>query len=102
MRTPTTVARITGVAAVAALGIMIPISAAGAAPYPAGGTPPEVSPNTASTAVAGTTTAVAGKTVARSTLPFTGTDVVELTAIAGVSAGIGLVMVRRSRRTSTS
>lgn len=95
MRTPTTVARITGVAAVAALGIMIPISAAGAVDYPAGGTPPEVNPNT-------TSTAVAGKTAARSTLPFTGTDVIELTAIAGVSAGIGLVMVRRSRRTSTA
>lgn len=95
MRTPTTVARITGAAAAAAIGIMIPISAAGAATYPSGGTPPEVNPNQ-------TSTAVAGKTVARSTLPLTGTDVVELTAIAGVSAGIGLVIVRRSRRTSTA
>ena len=95
MRTPTTVARITGAAAVAALGVVIPMGVAAAADYPAGGTPPEVSPTR-------TPTAVAGKQAARSSLPFTGTDIVELTAIAGASAGIGFVMVRRSRHASTA
>ncbi len=95
MRTPSTVARIMAVGAVAAVGTIVPLGIAGAATYPAGGTPPEVSPNQISNAAS---TAVAGKTAARSTLPFTGTDAVELTAIAGASVGIGLVMVRRSRR----
>ena len=95
MRTLTTVVRIAAVGGVAALGAIVPISVAGAANYPAGGTPPDVSP-------AKTPTVVAGKTVARTTLPFTGTDVVEITAIAGISAGVGLVMVRRSRRASTA
>ena len=95
MRTPTTVVRIAAVGALAALGAIVPISVASAADYPAGGTPPEVNP-------ARTPTIVAGKAAARTTLPFTGTDVVELTAIAGISAGVGLVMVRRSRRASTT
>ena len=98
MRTPSTVARIMAVGAIAAVGTIVPIGIAGAATYPAGGTPPDVSPNQSSNPATGTPTAVAGKTAARSTLPFTGTDAVELTAIAGASVGIGLVMVRRSRR----
>ena len=102
MRTPSTVARIMAVGAVAAVGTIIPLGIAGAATYPAGGTPPEVSPNQISNQISNPTnpvpTAVAGKTAARSTLPFTGTDAVELSAIAGASVGIGLVMVRRSRR----
>jgi len=95
MRTPSTVARVTGAAAVVALGVVIPMGVAAAGPYPTGGTPPEVSPTNVPTVVA-------GKQTARTTLPFTGTDIVELTAIAGASAGIGFVMVRRSRRASTA
>jgi hypothetical protein len=99
MRTPSTIARIGGAAAVVALGVVIPMGVAHAAgDYPSGGNPPTVSP----TGVGQQPTAVAGKQQARSTLPFTGTDVVELTAIAGASAGIGFVMVRRSRRASTA
>ncbi|MEP6622876.1 MAG: hypothetical protein ABJC79_00390 [Acidimicrobiia bacterium] len=98
MRTPSTIARISSAAAVVALGVVIPMGVANAAgTYPSGGTPPEVSPTGAANP-----TVVAGKDQARSTLPFTGTDVVELTAIAGASAGIGFVMVRRSRRASTA
>lgn len=96
MRTPKSIARIVAISAVSAIGAIVPIGVAAAADYPAGGTPPEVSP------ASKTPTVVAGKTVARATLPFTGTDVVELSAIAGVSVGVGLVMVRRSRRASTT
>jgi hypothetical protein len=96
MRRPSTIARVAGVAAIAAAGLVVPITAAGATTYPGGGNPPEVSPNS------NVPTVVAAKQAARSTLPFTGTDIVELTAIAGVSAGVGLVMVRRSRRASTA
>ena len=98
MRTPSTVARIMAVGALAAVGTIIPLGIAGAATYPAGGTPPEVSPNQISNQPGPAPTAVAGRTAARSTLPFTGTDAVELSAIAGASVGIGLVLVRRSRR----
>jgi hypothetical protein len=95
MRTSTTLGRLVGIATIATAGCLVPLGSAGAAPYPNGGNAPEVSPNNASTVVA-------GKQAARSTLPFTGTDIVELTAIAGVSAGVGLVMVRRSRRSTTA
>jgi hypothetical protein len=95
MRTPSTIARISGAAAVAALGVVIPMGVAHAADYPSGGTPPEVAPQTQQPVVA-------GKQEARSTLPFTGTDAVELTAIAGASVGVGFVLVRRSRRASTA
>ena len=95
MRIPTTIGRLIGIATIATVGCLIPLSSAGAAAYPVGGNAPEVSPNNASTVVA-------GKQTTRSTLPFTGTDIVELTAIAGVSAGVGLVMVRRSRRSATA
>ena len=98
MRTPSTVARIMAIGAIAAVGTIVPLGIAGATTYPAGGTPPDVGPNQISNPVNGSSTAVAGKTATRSTLPFTGTDAVELAAIAGASVGIGLVMVRRSRR----
>ena len=98
MRTPSTVARIMAISAIAAVGMVIPLGIAGATTYPSGGTPPDVGPNQSSNPPARTSTAVAGKTAARSTLPFTGTDAIELSAIAGASVGIGLVMVRRSRR----
>ena len=98
MRTPSRLARIMAVGAIATVGTLVPLGIAGAAPYPAGGTPPEVSPEQVSKPAAGPSIAVAGKTAQRSTLPFTGTDAVELSAIAGASVGIGLVMVRRSRR----
>jgi hypothetical protein len=97
MRTRDTIARVAGVAAVTALAVVIPVGVAAAADYPTGGTPPEVSPATQVPP-----TEVAAKEAARTTLPFTGTDIVELTAIAGASAGIGFVMVRRSRRASTA
>ena len=98
MRTPSTVARIIAVGALAALGTIIPLGIAGATTYPSGGTPPEVSPEQITKPASPNSTAVAGKTAARTTLPFTGTDAVELSAIAGASVGIGFVMVRRSRR----
>ncbi|MEO6469592.1 MAG: hypothetical protein ABIP21_10870 [Acidimicrobiia bacterium] len=98
MRTPSTVARILAVGAVAAVGTVVPLSVAGATTYPSGGTPPEVIPAEIGNPASGSSTTVAGKTAARATLPFTGTDAVELSAIAGASAGIGIVMVRRSRR----
>ena len=102
MRTPTTIGRLIGIVTIATFGCLVPFASAGAAPYPNGGNAPEVSPNNASTVVAGKQTVVAGKQIARTTLPFTGTDIVELTAIAGVCAGVGLVMVRRSRRATTA
>lgn len=105
MRTPSTVARILAIGALAAVGTVVPLSVAGATTYPSGGTPPEVSPEqTAKTAKPAnpSSTVVAGKTAARTTLPFTGTDAVELSAIAGASVGIGLVMVRRSRRRASA
>ena len=95
MRTPSTVARVTGAATVMALGILVPVGVATAADYPTGGPPPEVSPTQAPTVAA-------EKAAAPATLPLTGTDIVEITALAGASAGIGFVMVRRSRRASTA
>lgn len=108
MRIPTTIGRLIGIVTIATAGCLVPLASAGAAPYPIGPNAPEVSPNNASTGAAShstganASTVVAGKQAARSTLPFTGTDIVELTAIAGVSAGVGLVMVRRSRRSTTA
>ncbi len=86
-----TVSRITGLAALTAFGVLAPLSIAGAADYPDGGTPPEVSPNEQPATVA-------NKTAARpSTLPVTGTDVAEFLAIGGAAVGAGFVMTRRSR-----
>ncbi len=102
MRTPSTVARILAIGALAAVGTVVPLSVAGATTYPSGGTPPEVSPEQIAKPANPSSTAVAGKTAARTTLPFTGTDAVELSAIAGASVGIGLVMVRRSRRRASA
>ena len=82
MRTPTTVARIMAVGAIATVGTLVPLGIAGAAPYPVGGTPPEVSPEQVSRPAADPSIAVAGKTAQRSTLPFTGTDTVELSKYA--------------------
>lgn len=98
MRTPSTALRLVAIGALVGAGAVVPLGVAGAADYPSGGTPPEVSPNQ----VSNPGPAVAAKTAARSTLPFTGSDAVELTAIAGASAGIGLVLVRRSRRNATA
>jgi hypothetical protein len=57
-----------------------------------------VSPNNAAR-----TPEVQANTASRpATLPFTGTDVVELVAIGGVSVGVGTVLVRRSRRLRTT
>jgi hypothetical protein len=103
MRTRDTIARVAGAAAVIALAVAIPVGVAAAADYPTGGTPPEVSPATEVQPTQVQPTEVAAKEAAKTTtLPFTGTDIVELTAIAGASAGIGFVMVRRSRRASTA
>ena len=91
-----TVSRITGLAAVTAFGILAPLSIAGAADYPNGGPPPEVSPNRQPTTVANKAA------VKPSTLPLTGTDVAELMAIGGAAVGIGFVMTRRSRHSTAA
>ena len=106
------IVRIAAVSAVGALGVLVPLGVAGAAPYPNGGTPPEVLPSGqthpgsgSSSAATGAevSPAVAAKNATRpSTLPFTGTDVAELVAIGGASVGVGVVLVRRSRRVRTS
>ena len=108
------IVRIAAVSAVGALGVLVPLGVAGAAPYPNGGTPPEVLPSdqthpgsgsSSSSAATGAevSPAVAAKNATRpSTLPFTGTDVAELVAIGGASVGVGVVLVRRSRRVRTS
>jgi hypothetical protein len=98
MSTTSRIVRIAAVSAVGALGALLPLSVAGAAgDYPNGPVPPSVAPNNQAR------TTVEGNTAARpSTLPFTGTDVVELVAIGGVSVGVGTVLVRRSRRLRTT
>jgi LPXTG-motif cell wall-anchored protein len=88
-----TIARLGAVAGVTGAAVLLPI-AAGAVTYPNGGTP-DVNPK------ATQPTSVLPATTSRSTLPLTGTDVVELAAIGGASAGVGVVLVRRARRTST-
>jgi hypothetical protein len=100
MSRPSRIARIAAVSAVGALGALLPLTAAGAYPNPPN--PPEVGPNNL-TRPAGQSTQVQGTTATRpSTLPFTGTDVAELVAIGGATAGVGFVLVRRSRRVTTS
>lgn len=84
--------RSAAVAAVATVGVIVPAAGAGAAPYPGGGTPPEVLPRV---------TPRANQASSSSTLPITGTDAVELAAIAGVAVGAGVVLVRRNRRAVT-
>jgi len=104
------IVRIAAVSAVGALGVLVPLGVAGAAPYPNGGTPPEVLPSDQTHPGSGSTAngaevspAVAARNATRpSTLPFTGTDVAELVAIGGASVGVGVVLVRRSRRVRTS
>ena len=97
MSTPSRIARIAAVSAAGVLGALLPLSAAGAV-YPNPPNPPDVAPNNQ----VQTPTEVSPNTVSRpSTLPFTGTDVAELVAIGGASAGAGFVLVRRSRRVRT-
>jgi len=96
-RTPR-LARIAAVGAVGSLGALVPIGAAAAAPYPNGGNP-EVSPQQLERANQGGGAEVEGAQAARpSTLPFTGGDVAELAAVGAVGVGVGVVLVRRSRR----
>ena len=88
--------RIAAASAVGAVGALLPLSAAGAA-YPVPPNPPSVNPNNEAKVPN-----VAANTASRpATLPFTGTDVVELVAIGGISVGVGTVLVRRSRRLRT-
>ncbi len=89
-----TIARLGAVAGVTGAALLLPLSAAGAVTYPNGGTP-DVAPKSTQP------TSVLPAHQSRSTLPFTGTDIVELAAIGGASAGVGVVLLRRSRRTST-
>jgi hypothetical protein len=116
MQTSSRIVRIAAVSAVGALGALLPLGAAGAYPNPQ---PPEVAPidtgRTQTSVEANRATAeanpatveanranVAANRAARaSTLPFTGTDVAELVAIGGASVGVGMVLVRRSRRART-
>ncbi|MGZ4735504.1 MAG: hypothetical protein ACXV8R_07855 [Acidimicrobiia bacterium] len=97
MRGPVTASRVVGLGALMLLGLLVPVTAAAAADYPNGGTPPSVSPNQAGTTVE-------AKTVTQSTgtLPFTGGDVAGLAAIGAATAGVGFVLVRRSRRTTSA
>jgi hypothetical protein len=88
------IVRIAAISAVGALGALLPLSVAGAYPNP---TPPEVAP-----ADQGQTSVEPNQITRASTLPFTGTDVAELVAIGGASVGVGVVLVRRSRRVRTS
>jgi hypothetical protein len=97
MRRRTNFALHAGVGAIAVLGVVLPVTAAAAAPYPSGGTPPSVSPNQAGTTVAAKTVSTAP-----SALPFTGADIAELAAIGAAATGAGVVLVRRARRTSTA
>jgi hypothetical protein len=95
MSTPSRIVRIAAIAAVGAIGALLPVSVAGAYPNPPN--PPEVIPANQNRPQ------VQGTTVTRtSTLPFTGADVAELAAIGGATAGVGFVLVRRSRRVRTS
>lgn len=85
-----------GAGAVGLLGVLLPLGAASAAPYPNGGGTTVVRPNSSQQS-----SQVAGTTAARSTLPITGGDAVGLAVIGGASAGIGAVLVRRSRRAAS-
>jgi hypothetical protein len=97
MSTRSRIARIAAVSAVGALGALLPLSAAGAYPNPPN--PPDVAPANQSQ----TPTQVQGAQETKAaTLPFTGTDVAELVAIGGASVGVGVLLVRRSRRVRTS
>ena len=90
MKTSSRMVRIAGIAAVGTLGALVPMSAAGAAPYPSGGTP-QVNPSNQ-------TTVAPNRATRSSTLPLTGTDVAQLMAVGGASLGVGMVLVRRARR----
>jgi hypothetical protein len=101
MSTSSRIARIAAVAGIGALGALVPLSTAGAYPNPPG--PPEVSPANQSQSPTDVSANTAANNAAKSsTLPFTGGDVAELAAIGGAAAGVGFVLVRRSRRVSTT
>ncbi len=94
-----TVARLIGragaIGALVAVGAVLPLSGASAAPYPDGGNPTDVAP----------TENPLGITLERTdtqpaTLPFTGGDVAGLTLLGVAATGAGVVIVRRSRRTA--
>lgn len=93
MKVRTTLIRSAAAAAVVAVGLIVPAADTGAAPYPGGGSPPEVLPNR--------TSLRATQTSPSATLPITGTDAVGLAAIAGVAVGAGVVLARRNRRALT-
>ena len=96
------IVRIAAASAVGAVGALVPLSVAGAYPEPPN--PPSVNPNNQARTPNSQSqaTSVEGTRAARpATLPFTGTDVVELVAIGGISVGVGTVLVRRSRRLRT-
>ncbi len=93
MKATTTLIRSAAVAAIATVGLIVPATMSGAAPYPGGGTPPEVLPNR--------TPPRATQPTSSSTLPITGTDAAELALVAGAAVGVGVVLVRRNRRAAT-
>jgi hypothetical protein len=88
------IGRVGALAAVATIGVCIPVAIAGAAPYPNGGNPPAVTPDDNQGI---TRTNTGGQP---STLPFTGGDVAGLAMIGAAATGAGVVIVRRGRRTA--
>ena len=99
MKPSSRIVRIAAVSAVGALGALVPLATAGAYPNP---TPPEVAPSDTSRQPTSVEAASASRASKPSTLPFTGTDVAELVAIGGASVGVGVVLVRRTRRLRTT
>jgi hypothetical protein len=95
------IVRIAAAGAVGAVAALVPLSVAGAYPVPPNN-PPSVNPNNAAKTPNNATNVEANTASRPATLPFTGTDVVELVAIGGVSVGVGTVLVRRSRRLRTT
>ncbi len=93
MKATTTLVRSAAVAAIATVGLIVPAAVSGAAPYPGGGTPPEVLPTR--------TPPRATQPTSSATLPITGTDAAELALVAGAAVGVGVVLVRRNRRAAT-
>jgi hypothetical protein len=98
MKSSSRIVRIAAVSAVGALGALVPLGAAGAYPNP---TPPEVAPSDTSRQPTSVEAASASRASKPATLPFTGADA-ELVAIGGASVGVGMVLVRRSRRLRTT
>jgi hypothetical protein len=96
MSTSPRIVRIAAVSAVGALGALLPLSAAGAYPNPPN--PPDVAPSNLNRTQTAPTEVSPNRVSRASTLPFTGADIAELAAIGGATAGVGFVLVRRSRR----